>query len=283
MRSLNLFLSALLTPVDRLLSRLIGKGFGLKDVFTLINLAGGTAGIYLAFVGRPVDASWAVLLGFILGDSLDGYVARLTGHSNRFGSDFDTITDHLAQGIAPAFIVYAHLAPASLELGLAMAFLLISAGSVRHARNTAVSFDFKFCWKGLPRPIAAMLIFSLYNSRLVWRLPEAHWWLAGVTVAIAAGLLTDFPFVSHHGRRLQRWVVGIVLFAYVATIAQALVYRRFVWEFLFLSMTVYVFLGWIIMHPEERAEFRRSVRRWRDQLEDRTTPTTGPTTPKEPS
>ncbi len=273
MSYLNRLLAALCIPLDRLLSRLIGKGFGFKDFFTLINLAGGTAGIYLAMIGRPVDASWAVLLGFILGDSLDGYVARLTGHSNRFGSDFDTITDHLAQGIAPAFIVYSHLAPANLELGIGMAFLLIASGSIRHARNTAVSFEFKFCWKGLPRPIAAMLIFSLYNSRLVWQLPEAHWWLAGITAAIAAGLLTDFPFVSHHGRRLQRWVVAVVLFAYVATIVQALFYRRFVWEFLFLSMAVYVFLGWIIMHPEERAEFRAAVRRWRDQLEDRgTTP-----------
>jgi len=269
MKKLNQILAALCIPIDRMLSRLIGKGFGFKDVFTLINLAGGTAGIYLAMLGRPVDASYAVLLGFILGDSLDGYVARLTGHSNQFGSDFDTITDHLAQGIAPAFIVFSHLAAVNLELALGMTFLLIAAGSIRHARNTAVPFSFKFCWKGLPRPIAAMMLFSLYNSGLIWQLPGAHWWLAGLTVAIAAGLLTDFPFVSHHGRKLQRWVVLLVLFAYVMVIGQALFYRQFVWEFLFLSMFAYIFLGWIVLHPEERREFWLAVRKWRDQLEGR--------------
>jgi len=260
-------LSVVLVPVDRLLSRIIGRGFGLKDVFTLINLAGGTAGIYLAMTGHPVDASWAVLLGFILGDSLDGAVARITRHSNRFGSDFDTITDHLAQGIAPAFIVFSHLKPIRLELALGTAFMLIAAGSIRHARNTAASFEYKFCWKGLPRPIATMFLFSLYNSRPVWSLPHAHIWLFAITLAAAWGLLTDYPFVSHHGRKLQGWVVGIVTFAYAATILQALFYRRFVWEFLFLCMCVYIFLGWIVLHPEERREYRAAVDRWRRELE----------------
>ncbi len=275
MNAFNRTLSILLTPLDRLLAKLVGKGFGLKDIFTLINLAGGTAGIYLAMLGHPVRASYAILLGFIVGDSMDGYVARLTNHSNQFGSDFDTITDHLAQGIAPAFVVYAHLAPHNLALGLSMAFLLISAGSIRHARNTAVPFSYKFCWKGLPRPIATMFLFALYNGRLVHLLPGAHWWLAGLTVVTAAGLLTDFPFVSHHGRRLQLWVVGIVLFAYVTAIAQALFYRRFFWEFLLLYMCAYIFFGWIVLHPQERQDFRAAARKWRQALEDGPTPQEG--------
>lgn len=260
-------LTAVLVPIDRLLSRIIGYGFGLKDVFTLINLAGGTAGIYLAMQGRPIDASWAVLLGFILGDSLDGVVARITHHSNRFGSEFDTITDHLAQGIAPAFIVFSHLAVANLKLALGTTFILITAGSIRHARNTAATFDYKFCWKGLPRPIATMFLFSIYNSQLVWRLPNAPVWLFIITLLTAWGLLTDYPFVSHHGRKLQIWVVVIVTFAYSATILQALFYRRFVWEFLFLSMCVYIFLGWIVLHPQERQEYRAAIQRWRNELE----------------
>ncbi len=55
---------------------------------------------------------------------------------------------------------------------------------------------------------------------------------------------------------------------------------RFLWVDADSTVDPYV-SSWFL--PEERAEFRRSVRRWRDQLEDRTTPTTGPTTPKEPS
>ena len=43
----------------------------------------------------------------MLGDTLDGPVARMTKTSNKFGSEFDTATDHFVQGIAPALIVYA--------------------------------------------------------------------------------------------------------------------------------------------------------------------------------
>ncbi|MDA3864203.1 MAG: CDP-alcohol phosphatidyltransferase family protein, partial [Deltaproteobacteria bacterium] len=153
---INKILTKILNPPDKLINSLVGKGFGLKDLFTLINLAGGVAGIVLAVMGRPVDASYAVLAGFILGDSLDGYVARLTEHSNQFGSDFDTITDHFSQCIAPAFIVFSHVTPHNFKLGITLLFIIIAAGSIRHARNTAVKFSFPFCWKGLPRPIGAM-------------------------------------------------------------------------------------------------------------------------------
>ena len=50
---------------------------------------------------------YALLAGYMLGDTLDGPVARMTKTSNKFGSEFDTATDHFVQGIAPAIIVYA--------------------------------------------------------------------------------------------------------------------------------------------------------------------------------
>lgn len=260
-------LSALLTPLDRCVNILVGKGFGLKDLFTLINLAGGVAGIVLATLGRPRDASYAVMAGWLFGDSLDGTVARLTGHSNTFGSDFDTITDHLAQCIAPAFIVFAFFRSQSLLLASAMAFAIIAAGSIRHARNTAVVFTFPFCWKGLPRPIATMVLFAFLNSRLLHALPGQVWFGVVAVLGVSYGLLTDFPFVSHHGRKLQRWVVVLVFWAYASALLQALFYRRFFWDVLLFYMGMYIFFGWIVLTKRERREFWGAVARWRAELE----------------
>ena len=265
--SISKLLAAVLSPPDRLVNWVFGKGFGLKDIFTLINLAGGVGGVILAMLGRPSDASYAVMAGFILGDSLDGAVARLLGRSNKFGSDFDTITDHLAQCIAPAFIVFAYFRYYNIYLASAMAFTIIAAGSIRHARNTAVPFSFPFCWKGLPRPVATMVIFAFLNSRLITHLPHPQWVGAAVIVGVSFGLLTDFPFVSHHGRKLQRWVVAIVVWAYASSILQALVYRRYFWDILLLYMGVYIFLGWIVLNKEERDEFWVAVKKWGRELE----------------
>ncbi len=265
--SITNLLSAVLKPPDRVLNRIFGKGFGLKDLFTLINLAGGVGGVVLAFLGRPVDASYAVMAGFILGDSLDGAVARLTDRSNRFGSDFDTITDHLAQCIAPAFIVFSFFRGYNLYLAASMSFIIIAAGSIRHARNTAVSFGYHFCWKGLPRPIATMVIFAVLNSQFINYIPHPQWFGALMIVGVSYGLLTDFPFVSHHGRKLQGWVVAIVFWAYGSSILQALFYRRFFWDILLFYMCVYIFLGWIVLHKRERDEFWVAVHQWRKDLE----------------
>ena len=48
--------------------------FGIKDLFTVINLMGGVVGICLCVDGKPFEAGVAVILGYLCGDTLDGYV-----------------------------------------------------------------------------------------------------------------------------------------------------------------------------------------------------------------
>ena len=72
--------------------------FGVKDLFTLVNLMGGVFAIVFAIRGQPArppaPRCW---LGYLLGDTLDGPVARMTKTSNQFGSELDTATDHFVQ------------------------------------------------------------------------------------------------------------------------------------------------------------------------------------------
>src|SRR5580704_2068149 len=79
--------------------------FGVKDLFTSMNALSGVVGIYYCIKGRPLTASYAFLAGYAA-DCLDGLVARATRSSNRFGSEFDTAADFVAQAVAPAFVVY---------------------------------------------------------------------------------------------------------------------------------------------------------------------------------
>src|SRR5438552_5343206 len=81
--------------------------FGVKDLFTIVNLLGGIAGIYFVLEGQAQLAGFAAFAGYLFGDTLDGPVARLTRTSNKFGSEFDTATDHFTQAIVPSIIVFA--------------------------------------------------------------------------------------------------------------------------------------------------------------------------------
>src|SRR4051794_15586855 len=91
--------------------------FGLKDVFTSLNALSGVVGIYFCIKGHPLWASYSFLAGYAA-DCVDGLVARATRASNRFGSEYDTAADFVAQAVAPAFVVYALYAQSAARLGV---------------------------------------------------------------------------------------------------------------------------------------------------------------------
>ena len=255
----------LLLALDRALAALIGAGFGLKDLFTLWNLGGGVVSIWFSFHGRVEAASAAVMIGY-LGDVLDGPVARWTGRQNRFGAELDTIADHMAQCVAPAFVSYVAFRSLSEWVGLGLALLVIATGSIRHARAASVSIDFDLCWNGMPRPVAAFLILAYVNSHMRRLLPYGDWVGVGVVVTVSVLNLVSLPFVSHHGRKLQLWVRLIVWGAFAAAIGSALVARTYFWDLLLVMITGYSLGSWVVMSPEERRRYFDAARRWRAEL-----------------
>ncbi len=254
--------------LDKILGAVVGAGFGLKDLFTLVNLGGGVVSIWFAMQGRVEAASAAVMLGY-LGDVLDGPVARFTRRQNKFGSELDSIADHMAQCIAPAFVVLVALAPLGRMVSLALAFIVVTTGSIRHARAAAVKFEFDLCWNGMPRPVAAFLVLAYLNSHLRGLLPFGDWVGAGLVLLVSVLNLVSLPFVSHHGRPLQPVVKAAVVAGFVLGIGAGLLYPSLFWDLLLFMITLYSLSSWVTMTQEERRHFFDAARRWRSKLADR--------------
>ena len=270
-------LSALLVPLDRLLARLVGGGFGLKDVFTIVNLAGGVASICFAIQGNLWWAAFAVMLGY-LGDVLDGPVARLTGRQNRFGNHLDNIADHTSQCVAPAFVIFLAYRDVSLGLAFAMASLLIITGSIRHARGETVRFEFDLAWNGLPRPVGAFLVLSFVNSQLFHQVPAGRWVGVGLVALVSVLHLIPLPYMNHHGRPLQLYVKLVVIGWFAACAAAALFFTRFFWDVLLGCTFLYAAGSWIPMTREERRAFFVAARKWRQALDQNGSPSEAPGT-----
>ena len=262
---LRTVLAALLGPPDRLLARLMGNGFGLKDLFTLLNLVGGVASIAFAIAGNLWWASFAIMLGY-LGDVVDGAVARLTGRGNRFGTELDNIADHTAQCVAPAFVVYLAYKGFNQPLAFSLAALLIATGSIRHARGAAAKFSFDFAWHGMPRPVGAFIIISFINSTLFSQIPGGRWVGVGLIVLMAVLNLVPLPFVNHHGRKLQRWGKLVILGFFIASGATVLLVPKYFWDVLLVCVVLYAGGSWIVMTPQEWREFYVASRAWRREL-----------------
>ena len=242
---------------------------GVKDLFTLINLLGGVAGVYFVLDGRAEVAGVAVLAGYLFGDTLDGVVARATGTANRFGTEFDSITDHLTQAIVPGIIVYAvYAGRGHRALGFALMAILMACGTIRHALFSVAKLDNPLTYCGLPRTISGYASMSLVLSR--WFL-HAGGPAIGVGAVVIAGLavagLLPIPYMTHRGtRRMQTYVKLLVLCFLVTPVIAFFVRRDVMFDMLFVWTIGYTLGGWWPLRPDERKAFFERYRRWAAQV-----------------
>ena len=242
--------------------------FGLKDLFTIVNLAAGAVAVRLVLQGELRNAGYAVLVGFLLGDILDGAVARATGTANRFGAEFDTVADHFVHVFVPGLVfAAAYQRGGHAALGMLTLALLVVCASVRHARLAAVRFDFPLCWCGLPRTISGFAALSFPLST-VFRNTSASYVVGFVIVAALSVLnLVPIPYMTHRGaRRLPPYVKVAVAVFFVGLPVLFVVARRHTFDLLLAGMVVFALTGWVPLQRGERRDFYAEYRRWSAEL-----------------
>jgi phosphatidylserine synthase len=256
-------------PVAEVVTR-PARWFGIKDLFTTINAMGGVVAICLCIEHQPFWAGVAMLLGYLFGDTLDGWVARKLGTSNRFGAEYDTIADHLSHCIAPGAIVYTvyrsvdlGLPPwATQVLAIALGGSIMVTASIRHARNIVRPIEVKGIWAGLPRTVLGFLGVAYVNARLAPHMFGGYWFGVVLIPLSCVLALTYLPFPSH---RMARGHFGYVRFfilgAFFTTIGIGLAYPRFVFDILLVWMLGYSLGSWASMTRAERTTYFEEVRR----------------------
>lgn len=141
------------------------KGEGVKKgIYILPNLLTsgslffGFYAIIASFNGKYLYAAIAILAS-VLFDGMDGKVARLTRSTSRFGVEFDSLSDLVAFGVAPAILVFSWALRPYGRLGWLAAFLYVACGALRLARfNVQIDTVESRYFRGLPIPAAASLI-----------------------------------------------------------------------------------------------------------------------------
>jgi len=133
----------------------------LPNLFTSASLFGGFYAIIASIQGRYEAAAIAIILAAIC-DGLDGRVARLTGTTSDFGTEYDSLSDLVSFGVAPAVLSYMWALKPFGRLGWLAAFMYVICGALRLARFNVEKTKIKsMFFKGLPIPTAACFIASL--------------------------------------------------------------------------------------------------------------------------
>ena len=133
----------------------------LPNLFTTAALFAGFYSIVAAMNAKFESAAIAVFIAMIL-DGMDGRIARMTNTQSDFGVQYDSLSDMVSFGLAPALVIYQWSLFYVGKLGWLAAFIYAAATALRLARfNTQVASADKQYFQGLPSPSAAALIAGL--------------------------------------------------------------------------------------------------------------------------
>ena len=141
--------------------------FLLPNALTTGALFAGFYSIISGINGHYTASAIAVVVAGLL-DGLDGRVARLTNTQSEFGVQYDSLSDLISFGLAPALLAFnwslasmRELGPLAGKLGWLAAFLFVACAALRLARfNTQVAVADKSYFQGLASPAAAGVLVS---------------------------------------------------------------------------------------------------------------------------
>jgi CDP-diacylglycerol---serine O-phosphatidyltransferase len=176
----------------------------LPNLFTTGALFAGFYAIVQAMNGRFEHAAIAIFIAMVL-DGLDGRVARMTHTQSAFGAEYDSLSDMVSFGVAPALVIYEFALQGMGKLGWIAAFVYCAGAALRLARfNTQLETvtDKRF-FQGMPSPSAAALI-----AGFVWVMveygvsgSEVRW--VATFIALFAGLTMVSNFKYYSGKEIN--------------------------------------------------------------------------------
>jgi CDP-diacylglycerol---serine O-phosphatidyltransferase len=172
-------------------------------------------------------------LSFVL-DGLDGRLARMLRVSSQFGARLDSISDFVAFGLAPAFILFKWGLYHADELGFAVVGIYSLCAAIRLARFAAQAARKPLhgpvarTFVGLPAPAAGFIVLipvmlwlsphvSAWAAKLKLSVSPSEVWVRWVVLAyvllIAGLMVSKFPMLSVKHIRVSRKVLTPLMVA----------------------------------------------------------------------
>jgi CDP-diacylglycerol--serine O-phosphatidyltransferase len=229
---------------------------GVFVVPATITSLGLLAGFYslVSSINAHFELAAVMIAAAFICDGLDGRVARVSRTSSQFGIEYDSLSDVVAFGCAPAALIYSWALKPLGAFAIVVSALYLVCAALRLARfNIQVGTIDKRRFAGLPVPGAAILIagtvvaysyFELNSPRLLCTFATP------ATLALAGLMVSRVPYPSFKGIDLQaHGYVEVVLGVLVVIGAMLLAMPQFT---TFALATAYVLSGPILLARGER-------------------------------
>jgi CDP-diacylglycerol---serine O-phosphatidyltransferase len=228
------------------------------------------AGFYAIVAAIDLRFEYAGIAVFVamFFDGLDGRVARWTNTASAFGKEYDSLSDMVSFGVAPAIVTYqwgvariAEYGPLWRRIGWLVCFFYAAAAALRLARfNSRSATQDKQYFEGLPSPAAAAIV-----AALIWLASDqTNVGLPGLILAFvvtaSAGALMISRFAYNSFKQVNAGAK--VRFTYIILVPLA-----FIFIFLHLPTSLLVLFGLYALSAPSIWAYRKIRRRNRTPLQ----------------
>ena len=154
----------------------------LPNLITTGALFAGFYAIIAAMAGSFEGACIAIVIAGFL-DALDGRIARMTNTSTEFGVQYDSMSDLVAFGVAPAVLLFSWALSDLGKIGWIIAFLYVCCAAMRLARFNVLPESKVFF--GLASPAAAGTM-----ATMVWTWVDNLGAMESMEISVIVAILT---------------------------------------------------------------------------------------------
>jgi CDP-diacylglycerol--serine O-phosphatidyltransferase len=221
------------------------------------------AGFYAIVAAIDLKFEYAGIAVFVamVFDMLDGRVARWTNTASTFGKEYDSLSDMVSFGVAPAIVTYqwgvariAEYGSLWRRVGWLVCFFYAAAAALRLARFNSRATQDKHYFEGLPSPSAAAIV-----AALVWLASDqTNIGLPGLILAFvvtaSAGALMISRFAFNSFKQVNAG--ARVRFTYIILVPLA-----FIFIFLHLPISLLVVFGLYALSAPSVWVYRKLRRR----------------------
>lgn len=158
----------------------------LPNLFTTASLFAAFYSMVASMKGHYEVAVIAIFIGMIA-DGLDGRIARLTNTQSEFGAQYDSLSDMVTFGVAPALLLYSWILRYLGKVGWLLAFIYTAAVALRLARFNTQS--------------------DTVDNR----------YFKGLNCTTGAGFVSAFAWLCHKNQMNNSWIVGLTALITIAT------------------------------------------------------------------
>ena len=193
----------------------------LPNLVTTGALFSGFYAIIAAMTDRLESAAIAIVIAGFL-DALDGRIARMTNTQSEFGVQYDSLSDLVAFGVAPAVLMFSFSLSELEKFGWTVAFIYMACAALRLARFNTKPDNAVFF--GLASPAAAgttaTCVWVWVDNDLAAGM-EIGLPMAAMTVVLALLMVSNIRYFSPKQIDLKGRVsffymlIVIVLFAFI--------------------------------------------------------------------